>query len=241
MNERPVAEGVWSLRLVAYLVAIIPISGGVAAVAATSLDGLGATSSDAATLLRLGLLAVGYALPIAIAVVWAKRQGYSAPAAFGVRGFRIMVGLALAFLAAVVARIVAFVYLAVFQLLAGSIPDVPDVTRLFTQAPIGIAATIALTVFIAPLAEELLFRGVIFPGLRDVLGRSAGIGISAALFALFHFSAELAVPYLVLGVLLALVVERTRSVWPAVIGHALFNVQAIIALYALVGSPGAGG
>jgi hypothetical protein len=78
-------------------------------------------------------------------------------------------------------------------------------------------------VIVAPVTEEALFRGLI---LRGFLGRyrtGVAVAASAALFALFHVNPYQFVAAFVLGLLLAWVFVRTRSLWPCIVGHAFAN------------------
>jgi membrane protease YdiL (CAAX protease family) len=43
-----------------------------------------------------------------------------------------------------------------------------------------------LVVILGPCAEELLFRGVVYPGLRNELGAWAAVPLSGLIFGLFH-------------------------------------------------------
>ncbi len=82
-------------------------------------------------------------------------------------------------------------------------------------------------VFLTPVAEELVFRGFALSafGKRTAL---AGIAGSSALFAIYHSSgsvASLAVP-LPFAVVTAYATVSTRSIVPAIIAHALWNLLA---------------
>lgn len=89
----------------------------------------------------------------------------------------------------------------------------------------------------APVAEELLFRGVLFKGLRDgfraKLGRGIAVGlaalISGAIFGALHLGGgqDKFIPVLVaLGVLLALAYEWSGTLYVPIAIHALNNAIA---------------
>ena len=89
------------------------------------------------------------------------------------------------------------------------------------------AANIALFVVIAPFVEELLFRGVGFSLLRSLLGAVPAILIVGLAFGAWHgllWALLVLVPF---GWALAYIRERTDSVFPGMIVHALFNAFAI--------------
>ena len=83
-----------------------------------------------------------------------------------------------------------------------------------------------LAVVVAPITEEIVFRGLI---LRGLLGRwqpRIAITVSAVLFALMHFNPA-QVPIAVgLGLVLGWVYVRTRSLGLCILGHALNNASS---------------
>jgi uncharacterized protein len=85
-----------------------------------------------------------------------------------------------------------------------------------------------------PFAEELLFRGVIFKWLRDNWGLWPGILVSSLVFGIVHVEISVVVAAFVLGIILALVYEYSRSLWSAVLIHIINNSVKIALLYALV-------
>jgi len=101
-------------------------------------------------------------------------------------------------------------------------------TRWESAHAAAFAANTALFVLFAPFVEELLFRGVGYSLLRG-LGAVPAIFVVGVAFGAWH---GLLIALLVLipfGWLLAFVRERTRSVVPGMIVHALFNAAAIAA------------
>ena len=102
------------------------------------------------------------------------------------------------------------------------------------------AALVALgvmSVLVAPLLEEWFFRGTLYRALRQALGERArvmsttlAVVISAGLFALAHGEPLQFAGLAFLGVVLALLVERTQRLVPSVITHASFNAVAFAAL-----------
>jgi membrane protease YdiL (CAAX protease family) len=79
------------------------------------------------------------------------------------------------------------------------------------------------TVVIAPLAEEFIFRGVLFPFVKN-LGwpRLAWIGVSA-LFALIHLNAATFLPLFVFALVLTWLYQKTDNLLAPITAHALFN------------------
>lgn len=83
----------------------------------------------------------------------------------------------------------------------------------------------------APIAEEFLFRGMLYRLLRVKMRVAAAVAVSALAFAFLHFIPPLVPALLVMGVVLALVAERYDSLYPAMLVHGLNNGIAVIALY----------
>ncbi|HJR46027.1 MAG TPA: type II CAAX endopeptidase family protein [Actinomycetota bacterium] len=94
----------------------------------------------------------------------------------------------------------------------------------------------ALAAVVAPVAEEFLFRGLLYPLLRDKAKVAFAVAVSALAFALLHFIPPLIPVFLAMGVVFALVVERYKSVYPAMLVHGLNNGVVMVGLYAAIGS-----
>lgn len=84
---------------------------------------------------------------------------------------------------------------------------------------------------IIPLKEELVFRGLVYPPLREVCGRGGGIIATAAFFAIVHFDLIRFLPLLLGGLVLTWLYERFRSLWPAIIAHGIWNSLMIVLMW----------
>jgi uncharacterized protein len=103
-----------------------------------------------------------------------------------------------------------------------------DTYLLFNANGIGIAFFAIIAAVVAPLAEETFFRGFAFQGLKKRYGSGWGIFLSALLFSLAHMSPSGLVPIFILGLMLAWLFNKTRSIWPCIIVHAAYNSIALI-------------
>ncbi len=83
---------------------------------------------------------------------------------------------------------------------------------------------------LAPFAEEVLFRGVLFEGLCRELGTAGAATASALLFAACHAIPEQVPGLFVLGMFLQFLRLRTGSLWPSIWVHAGFNACGLAAL-----------
>lgn len=98
----------------------------------------------------------------------------------------------------------------------------------------GIFATIFLANIVAPLTEELLFRGIILRGFLRVYSVPRSIFLSSALFAIIHLNPWQAIGAFVLGGLFGWWYVRTRSLLPCIVGHAAFNAIPVV-LFGILG------
>jgi membrane protease YdiL (CAAX protease family) len=90
-----------------------------------------------------------------------------------------------------------------------------------------------LALFLAPVVEELLFRGMLYPAIKQAgFPRLAIWGVSL-LFALVHANLFTFVPLFVLAILLTLLYEHTDNLLAPITTHALFNALNFGILYLL--------
>jgi membrane protease YdiL (CAAX protease family) len=91
---------------------------------------------------------------------------------------------------------------------------------------VALALSFVMIVVLAPLVEELLFRGWIFGPLRARFSAAFTILATALLFAIVHWDPTGLYPVAVLapGLVLSILRERSGSVKPAVLGHAIYNL-----------------
>jgi membrane protease YdiL (CAAX protease family) len=85
----------------------------------------------------------------------------------------------------------------------------------------------------APVAEEFVFRGVLFGYFRKRWAWLPAALIPAALFALSHVTPYVWPAFFVLGVILAAVREWTKTLLAPMLVHALYNGLVLLALYAI--------
>ncbi|MGW2986444.1 CPBP family intramembrane glutamic endopeptidase [Streptomyces goshikiensis] len=97
-----------------------------------------------------------------------------------------------------------------------------------TRHAAGALVTLLLTLVAAPAGEEALFRGLVYPLLRKRVNILASTLVTAVVFGLLHGNAVQFASTLPLAVLLALVYERTRVLWPCVLLHLGFNLAAAL-------------
>lgn len=83
---------------------------------------------------------------------------------------------------------------------------------------------------IAPIYEELLFRGIIFPKLIQKTNFTIALLLSSLIFAVLHFHLSALLPLFVLSIILSITYLYTSTIWASISLHALFNLISIIAV-----------
>jgi membrane protease YdiL (CAAX protease family) len=86
----------------------------------------------------------------------------------------------------------------------------------------GVASVVS-TCLLAPVLEEMLFRGLFLRSFLHQYSRWRAIWISAAIFGLAHMNVYQFFVGLAIGVLLGWIYERSRSLWPCILLHGAYN------------------
>jgi len=89
------------------------------------------------------------------------------------------------------------------------------------------------TTLLAPLFEEIIFRGILLPTLSRDFGVISGIIVSAFIFALAHLSLGEMPPLFVLGIGLGITRIASGSLFSSVIMHSLWNGLTFLNLFLL--------
>jgi len=97
-------------------------------------------------------------------------------------------------------------------------------------APLATYATLLIAVFVAPLCEEVFFRGFVFAGLLRGMPVGWAVVLSSLIFAVAHFDVGSFVVLFIIGLALAFLRWRTQSLWPGVILHMLNNGVAALGI-----------
>jgi membrane protease YdiL (CAAX protease family) len=125
------------------------------------------------------------------------------------------------------------VLIVVYVQLTGDTSDPQAALTLFSS-PLAAAFVVVLGGLVVPLGEELLFRGLGYGVLRP-LGRVVAVLVTAGVFALAHGLNVVFAAAFVLGVVNALLYERTGSIWPSAATHATFNLISFALVLAVGG------
>jgi membrane protease YdiL (CAAX protease family) len=85
-----------------------------------------------------------------------------------------------------------------------------------------------LVAVLPAVCEELAFRGLILGGLTRRFAPGLAVAISAALFAFMHLSLIRFLPTFGIGLVLGTLAVRTRSIFPGMVTHALYNLTLVL-------------
>ena len=94
----------------------------------------------------------------------------------------------------------------------------------------SVIALLVMIVVVAPLVEELLFRGILYRNLATRFGPVLAAIVSGVFFGVIHMNWAGLLPLSALGIALALLYERTGNLWSSILLHAVFNAGQITAL-----------
>jgi uncharacterized protein len=101
--------------------------------------------------------------------------------------------------------------------------------------PGSFAASLAVMAILAPVAEETVFRGLLYGWVAGRWGSIAAWLVSSLLFAAAHVEPAHAILVLPLGLWFGWLRRRTGSLWPSLVAHMANNGLAVVAA-ALLGS-----
>ena len=114
------------------------------------------------------------------------------------------------------------------SLFAGALP-------LFPRSAVGFVAVLASGAVAAPIAEEFLFRGMLYRWLRGRWGVPVGVVVSAVVFSALHLPGPTdSVHIFVIGLALAWLYERSGSLWPAMMLHGVNNAISLVGFYTIL-------
>jgi membrane protease YdiL (CAAX protease family) len=204
-------------------------------------DAVRGLSAEAQVFARVGVLFGFYALQAAVLCALAWRRGMSVLDVYRLRGADVPVrarlvsaGLVLGLL--VVVRFGAWGYGALMQELGWDPPlrEVADLTKVFGPTVWGLLLSVALVVVVAPVVEEVVFRGVLQGAFVGQWDARVAIVLAAALFALYHMTLWLFLPLFALGIACGWLAHTRRTLLPAISLHGAYNVLPVVIAFWMV-------
>lgn len=92
----------------------------------------------------------------------------------------------------------------------------------------GLGQTVVASCIVAPVLEELVFRGVVFCQMKDAFGAIVGVVLSALCFGAVHHNLAQFVYAAIMGVVLALMYNRMKRIYFPMLAHALANFAVLL-------------
>lgn len=144
---------------------------------------------------------------------------------FGLRRFTWKQAARSLLILAVALPAVSFAHAIVMKLMGddGSLQPLVQFLIAPDTAPSDRLLLIFTAVIVAPISEEVIFRGYFYGVIRRYGGRWVAIILSSALFAAIHAHAPSFAALMVLAFALTLVYEQTGSLWAPMLMHTCFN------------------
>ena len=123
-----------------------------------------------------------------------------------------------------------------------SMPEQPTPFEDLLRDPSSLLLVAGFGIAIAPLVEELIFRGFVFSVFERAHGRLAAVVITAGSFSLIHgpqygWHWQILVLLLYVGIVFGAVRAKTRSIVPSTIIHAAYNTTLLIGLLSASQAP----
>jgi membrane protease YdiL (CAAX protease family) len=87
------------------------------------------------------------------------------------------------------------------------------------------------TIGLAPVGEEMLFRGILYPTIKQAGFPKIALWVTSLAFAAIHSNIEIFVPLLALSLLLTFLYEKTNNLLAPITAHAVFNAVQLVYLY----------
>jgi membrane protease YdiL (CAAX protease family) len=197
--------------------------------------------------LLLVLVVLSPVVSLGIAVLWLRqRYGNELWLVRGRRRHRandISFGLGIGLACFLGQRLIVLIIALILNSAGIEMPVVQETFHEIVERPFGAPLLVVTSVLLAPVAEEVIFRGVLFQGLRSRTGFWVAAVVSSALFTLAHLgegggwlaSGIIVSGILPLGVVFAGLLERRGTLLVSIVAHATYNAIGVAALILTAG------
>jgi len=136
----------------------------------------------------------------------------------------ILWGIITVIVAFAITMAIGLVYLFLTKTNPNTLSNIPDLQQLFS------ITSLYLIVAIQPFCEEFFFRGFLLEKITKAGGTTIAVVITSVLFGLSHLTytyAYTAIVAVVLGLLFALVVLKTKNLYSAIFAHTVINITSL--------------
>jgi membrane protease YdiL (CAAX protease family) len=171
---------------------------------------------------------------IGVAVVLARRRSAVGLPRLPVRTL-LGAGVRVFLVSTFVLLVLGYLAVVVMKYVFGLTPLAQDLVRevIETKDERMVWTIVVFGTLVAPFTEEAIFRGLLYPAVHRVAGRTVAALSVSILFAATHLDAYAYLPLLGLALMLAGLFEATQSVLAVTVVHALSNLSSIIPILAL--------
>ena len=114
------------------------------------------------------------------------------------------------------------------NILVHTFPMSQSELEMFIEMVSGGAISVITLCVIAPFVEEMLFRGLFLRGFLFNYSPARSIVLASLLFGLAHLNVYQFVVASILGLLSGWLYVATRSLWPAILEHAIYNAGVML-------------
>ena len=125
----------------------------------------------------------------------------------------------------------AFIVNAIFAAYFPELADQAQDTGFDNAMGIELVYAFMTLVILAPVFEELLFRGFVFRGLAKHTSFWPAAISTSALFGLAHGQLNVAIDTFLIGMVASWLVWKTNSLWPAILLHVIKNLVAYLFIF----------
>ncbi len=174
----------------------------------------------------------GIQVLLMMGVVWYvalhKRKGRLRD--LGVRYYSIGKTLWYTLISLIAIFIISFAYVFVMNSVFGIEAPASKIEVLVKNQSISNNILLIVVAFIGPVIEEVFFRGFLYSAFKKNWGVLPALLLSSVLFSIVHLQLYSFVPLMIIGWLLAYIFEKTKSLFPAIFLHGVYNLILILIL-----------
>lgn len=148
----------------------------------------------------------------------------------GIRYYSIGKTLWYTFISLAAIFIISFIYVFFMNTVVGIEAPASKIEILVRNRSISNTILLVVVAFIGPVVEEVFFRGFLYSAFKKNWGILPALFLSSVLFSVVHLQVFSFIPLFIIGWLLAYIFEKTKSLFPAVFLHAVYNLTLILIL-----------
>ncbi len=166
---------------------------------------------------------------------WVKRRYKLKLADFGFRKFNVLQAVLVIIAMFIIFLVLLFVaYLLIAVLLPQINLDEAQKSGFeLGRHGVGLVGSFIVTVMMAPIVEEVYFRGFLLPAFSSKWGDLSGMVLSSLIFGILHMQINVGIYTFILGMILSTMYIRFKSIGPGILLHIINNALAFFVLLKL--------